>query len=141
MDLDGLKSIQLLNSIAESVDMLHKHGYKLYLDTHAESWTNRRNITVSAEPFSFIFGNAIQPTLAYAIIFGIRVSWHENTWKIVADIERETYGKEYALDTLWEQEYGTTDIDTFVDLLRQATIDLIQETSSEWFYAKTKATE
>jgi hypothetical protein len=136
MDSDSRLSIQVLNAIAKSVDLLHSHGYRLYLNTHSKSWTNRRTITVGGEPFFFIFGNGILPSPSYALSFGIKTSWNQGDWEILAEIERETYGDTDTLETLWEQKYATTDFENFLALLSRATDDLIRETSSEWFYSQ-----
>jgi len=129
-------SMQAFNAIAKSVDRLHGHGYELYLKTHSYSWTNRRNVTVGAEPFFFVFGNGILPSPTYALIFGIQLSWQQDQWRIVAEIERETYGDTDSLETLWEQKYSATNFEDFVVILSKATDDLIRETSSEWFYSQ-----
>jgi hypothetical protein len=138
MNSDNQQSIEVLNAIAKSVDMLHAHGYKLYINTHSESWTNQRNITVGGKPFFFIFGNGILPSSGYALIFAIKISWEKDEWEILAEIERETYGDMDSLETLWTEKYYPTDFENFLVLLLKATEDLIQETSSEWFYSQIK---
>jgi hypothetical protein len=133
MDKDSQTALQVLESIAKSVDRLHHHGYKLYIDTKSKTWTNRRTITVSGEPYFYIYGNSIQPVEAYSLMFGISIAWKNNTWKILAEIERESNSDEDYWEILWEQEYKTAEFNKFTELISQATTDLIRETSSEWF--------
>jgi len=129
MDLASQQGVQLLGTISECVDRLHRYGYELYLDTHAVSWTNRRTIIVSGEPFRLIFGNAIQPTSTQALIFGLQLGWNDEEWQIEASVENEVYEPELVTETIWEQTYTAQDFAGCLKLLLQATADLIQQTS------------
>ena len=112
MENDSQNVILVLNALATTVDQLQSFGYKLYLQTKAASWSQRRSVVVSGQGFiwyerrfdrglSLGFGLQADATGNRSIIFSIVFAWDSARWFVQSCVEDEDATRENMTEDLW----------------------------------------
>lgn len=129
MDLGSKEVVKALDAFTDLRAQLSSLGYKLYLETKAQCWTQphslafcRKGYFPDTDPALMLgFGVAGDRTGNRSIIFSILVGWNTSRWSVQASVEDEDGSRESITDLLWESpDYEATTIDGLVDALQTA---------------------
>ena len=119
-------------------DELSSFGYRLYLETKARSWTQRRGFTFCGKGSlampGVIMGFDIHcgATGERAIVFSILVAWDAAHWSVQSCVDDEDMARDDITDKLWESpEYTAETFDGLLASLDKAVATLMASVNED----------